>query len=115
MLLGDIDISDGQVLEVQSTLSDLKIVFRDWREDVWSILFTEVLSFQSMSVEGQDLLSLEIVKEDEFKEKTMTYFQDEDSDRFLCYHFYDSWSDNALLKIIATEHYKIEKILTFKG
>jgi hypothetical protein len=63
-----------------------------------------------MSIECEELSHLVIVKEKNFKKYTLEYFADEDPTIYLCYKFYGVWSDKALLKIIATNNYNINKL-----
>ncbi len=107
MLLNDFHISDGKILKIESNVLDLKLTFKDWKGKKWLIIFNEVLSIQAMSIEDEDLSHVQIFESDVFKKTTMEYFPDEREDRFQSYNFYGAWSENALLKIVATNEYAI--------
>lgn len=110
MLLNELNISDGKIINFNSSVLELKIYLQDWQEQKWLITFKDVLSIQSMSVECEELSHLEILKEEDFKKYTLEYFTDENSIDYFCYNFYGVWSDKALLKIIATNNYSISKL-----
>ena len=110
MLLNELNISDGKIINFNSSLLELKILLQDWQEQRWLITFKDVLSIQSMSVECEELSHVEILKEDNFKKYTLEYFADENSINYFCYNFYGVWSDRALLTIIATNNYSISKL-----
>jgi len=107
MLLDDFHISDGKILKIESNVADLKLIFKDWTEKEWLIVFKEVLSVQSMSIGNEDLSQVRILESDTFKNHTMEYFPDEKKERFHSYNFYAARSENALLKIVATNEYAI--------
>lgn len=110
MLLKELHISDGKIINITSCLSGVKILFKDWKEQKWLITFYEVLSIQSMSVECEELSHLEITKEDNLKKDSMEYFLDENPDDYFCYSFYGVWINKALLKIIATDSHDVTKV-----
>jgi hypothetical protein len=110
MLLNEMNISDGKIISFNASLQGLKLFIQDWEEQRWLIIFKEVLSFQSMSAEYEELSHLDIVVEDNFKKYTMEYFDDENPRDYLCFNFYGAWSDRALLKIIAKNNYSISKL-----
>ena len=64
MLVDDLHSSDGKILKIESNASDLKLIFKDWTEKEWLIVFKEVLSVQSMSIENEDLSQVRILKSD---------------------------------------------------
>lgn len=107
MLLRELPISDGQIKKIESSISNLNLVFNDWRNQEWLIVFRRILSIQNFSVEGQDLSHIEILSEDYFKEVTMKYFPDQNEEYYRCYSFYGAWSEKPLLKIIAESEYEI--------
>ncbi|HCR4018939.1 TPA: hypothetical protein OOF36_003220 [Morganella morganii] len=109
MLLSELSVSDGKIIKIESTTSDLKLFFIDWNENKWIITFHEVLSMQSMSIENEELSHVQRFENDTFKSITLEYYSDEVNERFYSYNFYGVWSDKALLKIIATSDYSINK------
>lgn len=110
MKLTDLQISDGKILKITSDLYGLNIILQDWQEQRWSLFFYEVISIQSFSVENEDLSHITISKKDTFKTTTLQKFSDEDPNDFYCYSFNGVWNEFALLKIIAKNKYKIEKV-----
>lgn len=107
MLLRELQISDGQIKKIASGISNVNLVFKDWRNQEWLIAFRKILSIQNFSIEGQDLSHIEILSEDPFKEITMEYFPDESAESYRCYSFYGAWSEKPLLKIIAESECEI--------
>ncbi len=112
MLLNDLPISDGRITKIESTVSELKLFFTDWNENKWVVIFYEVLSIQSMSVENEDLSHVQQKENDIFKSMTLEYYTDEVGERFYSYNFYSVWSESALLKVIATNEYDIKACFT---
>lgn len=112
MLLNDLPISDGRITKIESTVSELKLFFTDWNENGWVVIFYEVLSIQSMSVENEDLSHVQQKENDIFKSMTLEYYTDEVGERFYSYNFYSVWSESALLKVIATNEYDIKACFT---
>lgn len=107
MLLSELQISDGQILKVESSLSSLNLVFKDWKDQEWSIIFRNPLAIQSFSIEGEELSHIEILSKDVFKDATMEFFSDEKEEYFWCFSFYGVWCERPLLKIIAKDNYEI--------
>ena len=110
MQLNELQISDGKILRFTSDLQGLNVIFQDWKEQKWSLLFYEVLAIQSFSVEGEELSHLTISKDDAFKTMTLDYYSDEDPKNFNCYSFSGVWNNNVIFKIVAKDHYLIEAI-----
>ncbi|ENX35262.1 hypothetical protein F889_00929 [Acinetobacter colistiniresistens] len=107
MKLNDLNLSDAQIIEINSTTQNLKVILKDWREKEWLITFHEVLAIQDFSVECEELSHISVLVTDVFKSEVLDHFSDEDSQRYLSFNFYGVWSDKALLKIVAVNNYEI--------
>ena len=100
MEITDLNISDGSVESLISTVGQLIVKLNDWQENVWEIHFSDVVAFENISVEGEDLSEIIISNSDEFLERILERV-DESLDTYSCVSFHSAWNDVPLLKVIS--------------
>ena len=100
MKIADLNVSDGSVESLISTVGRLVVKLIDWQECVWEIHFSDVIAFENLSVEGEDLSEIQVGNSDEFFDRVLERI-DESLDKYNCVSFHSAWNHVPLLKVIA--------------
>ncbi|MCP4537141.1 MAG: hypothetical protein GY832_08330 [Chloroflexi bacterium] len=101
MILDELQIADGQIVEIHSTREVLVVAFCDWQEQKWQLLFSNVVGIEAFSPEGEDLAGVEIEEDNELTRKAWEVTAEDDS-VLRCYIFTSAWSGNPVLRVVAT-------------
>lgn len=102
MKLGELNIADGSIQGIRSSSGSLVVHFRDWQEKEWLVTFRDVLAFQSLGAENEDIAEVKIVDEDDFLELVKGTEAEADLQNMQCTLFKSAWNEIPLLKVIAS-------------
>lgn len=94
------NFSDGEIKKLISEPGQLKVLFKDWREDEFVLCFTNLISFASYGAEGETVSSLLKRNNSEFINMVSSTFQEEDFNHLVEYCFVSAWSEVDILCII---------------
>ena len=100
--LSKLHTADGSIQGIESSTGSLIVHFLDCKETEWIISFKDVIAFQSIGAENEDLAAVEIVDKDDFLEQVKSADSEEDLNDMQCALFRSAWSNTPLLKVIAS-------------
>ncbi|WDH23153.1 hypothetical protein [Pseudomonas chlororaphis] len=95
--MNSFSVADGTVKKITSTPGILVVNFTDWKEQDWTITFENLIAFQSLGAEGEEIS--EII---ESKKILIENINTEDiDDTTKSYSFISAWSSTPVLVIVA--------------
>ncbi|UVE45925.1 hypothetical protein KS461_01170 [Pseudomonas chlororaphis] len=92
--------ADGTIQKITSTPRVLVVNFTDWKEQSWTIIFENLIAFQSIGAEGEEIS--EIIESEKILLENINI---EDIDGATkSYSFISAWSSNPALIIVAKDY-----------
>lgn len=99
MWFDELEMSDGHILEVHYSSDRLVVIFKDWRERCWDIVFCEIDALQAFSPEGTEVEGAILDDENPLmvmaRESTK-----EDLQESHCFSFISVWDDTKVLSVV---------------
>jgi hypothetical protein len=99
--LSNLVINDGAIKKMISKPGSLEVYFEDWQENTWSIVFEDVIAFESLGAEGEELSEIKVADTGEYKIKVLRLFPDESEAKCRIYSFVSAWSGLSVLQVLA--------------
>lgn len=96
-MMNSFSAADGTIQKITSTPGVLVVNFTDWKEQSWTIIFENLIAFQSIGAEGEEIS--EIIESEKILLKNINI---EDIDGTIkSYSFISARSSNPALIIVA--------------
>jgi len=97
-------VSDGTIQKITSHPGKLYIEFKDWKEEVWILTFEDLVAFQSIGAEGEEIAEISMqeselinmIDKNDLEEQSKSY-------SFLC-----AWHQKPVLTIIASNFKQVK-------
>ena len=97
-------VSDGTIQKITSHPGKLSIEFKDWKEEVWILKFEDLVAFQSIGAEGEEIAEISMQDSELIKMIDKNYLEKESkSYSFLC-----AWHQKPVLTIIASSFTQVK-------
>ncbi|AZS49736.1 hypothetical protein DM558_02595 [Entomomonas moraniae] len=96
-----LSISDGQIRKINNSSDTLIVEFVDWQEKSWEIIFQEVLAYQNIGAENEDLADLIELPETNLSKYMKEIELDEQKINFC---FISAWTNFPILIILADSY-----------
>ena len=100
MRIEDVSIADGKVESVHTSMATSEVIFLDWQEVKWRLLFNDVLAVENLNIEGEELDRIEVSMDDPYIQRVRSLVDEPDATVAL-YGFFTPWKDEARLRVIA--------------
>ncbi|WP_414881169.1 hypothetical protein [Pseudomonas sp. IT-P2] len=102
--MNDFSITDGTIQKITSLPGKLSIDFKDWKEDSWTLIFENLIAFQSIGAEGEEIAEISMQKSEFLENLDQDDLeQDSKSYSFLC-----AWYQKPVLIVIASSFEQIK-------
>jgi hypothetical protein len=96
-------LADSQVLGLASTVGELSVSLQDWQEQSFVITFIDVVGYEVIGVESEELSHGSVSTSDPLIEHMRTTAH-ADADGLWCFALWSAWNDAALLRVVARQY-----------
>ena len=94
-------LSDGQILECLVREGRAVLLFRDWREKHWNIVFGEVDAVEMYCFYQEDLSHVTFERDNDFVGRAKRSTSDDDPE-LTCISFISAWTATPVFRILAS-------------
>lgn len=98
MIISELNVSDGQVTEFTVRSGVATVVLKDWQDQVYTLVFNNVVGVESYSPEHVDLCHIKVLTDSEQVRKVRSVIE-ADEDEITEYSFISAWNDLPILSI----------------
>lgn len=95
-----LELSDGQVLGVSLSDTELRVLCMDWREAEFTLIFHDVVGIEELGIIGEDLSHGSVDSTDPFIGRACRAAR-EDAEGFWCFALWSAWSGEPLMRVVA--------------
>jgi hypothetical protein len=96
----DYRLDDATITMLTMHDADVRLTVRDWKDEIHTLVFEDVLGVETMGFLDSDLSHGEELSDDGFLNRCCQ-IHEESSGEFRCFRFYSAWSDTPILRIVA--------------
>ena len=97
-------IADGTIRSLVARPGLVEVEFVDWREKAWTITFTDVISYESISAENTETAELNQEDDPLYLQRIQQLAAgDEDFENQKVFVFRDAWDQRPVLRIVAID------------
>ena len=94
-------VEDGRILSYHVERGDLALVFRDYKEQLWHIVFEDVAALESYGCEGDDLCHVRTGPDEGFLQRARDLTQEDDLEQYTCVTFVSAWTSAPAMRILS--------------
>lgn len=92
---------DANIVGLEVLPNSVRVVVRDWREELQVFVFTDVLAYQAISPLNEDLDRGLVEVDEELLTKACQVTEEADVEAYRTFSFVSSWTGAKILKIVA--------------
>lgn len=97
----EINMSDAEIVRVETQGESLHVSYRDWREQLNELVFTNVAGYQWFSPEGKAISHAETSEDDPLIEEACNAAEEDSTEGFRVYSIIGAWSGRPILRVVA--------------
>ncbi|MGO1298560.1 MAG: hypothetical protein ACTMIA_14820 [Vibrio sp.] len=98
MIISELNVSDGQIIEFTIAADVATIVLKDWKDQVYTLVFNNIVGVEAYSPEFVDLCHIKETTDSEQLRKLRSIIE-ADEDEITEYSFISAWNDLSILSI----------------